>query len=511
MAALDPTILQILLTFAVEPAISQFLDVLREPSEQARLQQVVQRAVARTFQPYSESIGSDLTAHLDSALNSFLMSGGLVPVDQAVASGQPVDHAEFQLALENRGFDAAPLGVPADEILEAFAANFREELRLEARRSESPLTNRVVVDGLERLLVSITGTVAVSDLQTAISVVSRPVLNRLNPPYAVDRPAVQQKFDEFLASEEQILLVTGQAGTGKSVASAIAVQRWSATAWTVLAVSAAGLSLTDTAQAVSAKLQHPPIGAGNWRRVLIQPWESLAAKEPGLAIYVDALDAAQMDQRSVVIDELVRLINEIGGLPADRVKLVLSCESGAWIRMRPFLPFGQQGWSDEGKSASSLTIGDFSETELDQGLALIGAKDFQRVDRPRGMADPHVDAMRQIFLHPATFGLFAELEAEQQTVDPAAATTADLAQALANRQIAAASALCQTNRARISAFLVKVAELALSVQSTDFVLSVETLQQVSSLSGIDFDSLDPRSSMVSALADRGVIVLRGCL
>ena len=225
----------------------------------------------------------------------------------------------------------------------------------------------------------------------------------------IPRQNNQTLLDRFFTSSRRYCLLRGPSGVGKSIVIAGEANRLLEDGWAALLMRAQDFSLQYLAERIAQDGLQLPTTPG-WRRVVVEPWEGeLPSHVRGFALLIDALDEADI---SKIVPELLKLHDGLGGVPPDCLKIILSCHDFIWDKLSRQVPFWQDAGTFSHQTASGvevITITDFEAVELDSALRTINATELVTPRRPGEWADPHVEAIRNLLQHPATFGLYAEL------------------------------------------------------------------------------------------------------
>lgn len=503
---MDPLVM--LATYLGEQAIGVAGKVMLGSPELACMNKVGERAIDRTLKSRTQELSSEHANHIATLLREFFSGGGMGQFVESPIKGEPVDVNDLLREFVDKEFDPETLGIPARDLLSDLASNFLVEMEEEVRRANSPLFNLITSEQLAHLVSVVTGTsVPLNDLRRAVLQASGPIVRDLKAPHPVaPRVRLQQRVKDFLTSSKRLLIVVGPSGSGKSIALAAEADRVQANGWSVLAIRAFGFSLAEAASAVSAQLPRPPATV-DWRRLLVTPWmPAFPYGEHGLVFLVDGIDSPQGDDKRRVLAELIRLCDAATDVPPDHFKIVLSCESSAWSQLRLSLPNAMRATPRRPSDvAIVIDVEDFGDEELDRALEGIEVEEFRRVDRPDGRSDPHVDAMRDLLSHPATFGLYARIRQRGGDVDPEDATTTDLAAILAEQQLEEAAGRCHTAPGILLRYLIELASLVLQQHSSEFKLSLDPLRSSGALAGLEIDSTDAARSPFAAMVERGIL------
>lgn len=488
----------------LEWALPQARDIVLGDDLQRALDRVVDRAIDSMLGEYN--LDPDLEAHLHTVFRSFIAGSGLSFLFASYREGRQIDPMELRTFFDTQGHDSTTLPMDFGRAVVTLASELARELETEASSSDSPLFNLVSLSKLgllERWLRStLSPIVPLADLQRACSEITRGVvaqLTGLHPTTA--RVEADTQIDSFLSSDRRWCVVIGQSGVGKSILMAQQATRLINTGWVVLLLRGRTFKLDEAARNVASRFPqglHPV----HWHRLLLTPWAGgLPSGIQGFAILVDGLDERD---RGEVLAELVRLADGLQGLPVGRVKVILSCGEITWMELRWELPFGSRplGSSTTG-NAEVIRVTDFDDTELEHAIEAIGVADLLASGQRDGRSDPHVEAVRELLRHPATFGIYAALRQGGDLHNVEEWTWSTLVELFVERALQMASQRCHVHVASLRESLVKLSGLAREYKNPDFRLEAEVVMSV--LPDFGLDDVDLSRSAYAALVSRGIL------
>lgn len=319
----------------------------------------------------------------------------------------------------------------------------------------------------------------------------------------IPREHLQASLDTFLTSFKRYCLLQGPSGVGKSIVMAVEAGRLLESGWAALLMRAQGFSLEYLSELVvqDALSQHAPV---DWRQIVVEPWRGELLSGPrGFILLIDGLDEADLD---AISREMLKLHEGLGQLPPDRLKVIVSCRDLAWKRLDQQLPFWQDMWVDAHQAphrVEIIQITDFQEEELDSALQAIGATELLTPRPPGEWADPHVQVVRDLLKHPATFALYAGLHASGDVSSIQNLTWSRLIERYMQRALDMAGAQCDVRPEALREQLIELASLARQEKSRDLYLRAEMVKQA--MPDMEIDRLNPAQSRYAALRENGIL------
>jgi hypothetical protein len=198
--------------------------------------------------------------------------------------------------------------------------------------------NAVIIAGNGNVVFTLSGPAAETVRQTFLSnpiqiqkgcrqVSERLAAELIGSSVVIQRKELELELDRFVASDDQLLFITGDSGVGKSVFAASEMKRLSDQGWAVLLVRGSTFSLEYMSRLIAEDGLGQPLAPGS-SYILRYPWlGNMPAGVHGFLVIVDDLVP------ETTTNELVKLIDTMTGLPTHRVKAVVTCNSNAWNRL----------------------------------------------------------------------------------------------------------------------------------------------------------------------------------
>ena len=325
----------------------------------------------------------------------------------------------------------------------------------------------------------------------------------------IPREEIRTQLDAFLISSVRYGLLLGNSGTGKSIIMAVEAQRLLGNGWAVLLMRGRTFSLAYLAERVA----QDGLGMHNvpdWRQIVVEPWkDDLPEGLRGLVLMIDAIDEAEPEELTA---ELLKLHDAIVGVDTTRLKVILSCRDLAWERLEPLLPFEREIGGNAPSSSGSMRVievGDFSELEVKHALEAIDATELLTPRQPGEWADPHVETLRELLKHPATFGLYAKVRASGSLPSIQDLTWSRLVEQHVKDSLRKVSARCHISLDSLRDWLIAWANLAWQQRARDFYLSRELI--ATTWPHLKVDINDPTESPFAALLEVGMLAQQSAL
>lgn len=227
----------------------------------------------------------------------------------------------------------------------------------------------------------------------------------------ISRHGFRTKLNDFLSSSSRYCVVLGPSGVGKSVTMAVEALRIFDLRWLSLLMTADSFSIDRAYRSICEEML-TKCSAATFRQFIKPLTEQEVSDTRGLVIFIDAIDDTNPDR---IASELSKLHETIGDLPAERLKVVVSCRDTSWegLKNHPSMPIYQQA-TQFGRlgtaSYLSIELSDFSRVELDSALEEIGADELLIAGQVEKQGDYHVQSLRELLTHPARFSHYANLK-----------------------------------------------------------------------------------------------------
>jgi HEAT repeat protein len=320
------------------------------------------------------------------------------------------------------------------------------------------------------------------------------------------RRALEVELEAFLESASHYCVLLGPSGVGKSTIMGLESQHLQEQGWTVLMVYGSQFELQHLAQLiVRVGLQQQ--GTIDWWHVLIEPWAAeLPPDTRGFVLMIDALDEPDSQRIS---EELLTLHQAIAELPDRNVKVIVSCHAPTWEDISQQLPF----WRTNTTSAATgltaeglveISVPDFTDEELDVALQSLPANYLVTARLPGQETDPHVEALRNLLKHPASFGLYADLYERGEDVQ--SVTWSGLAEHYVEATLERVAHRCKLSNDSLREDLIKLTRIAWEQKVGDFFIGIDTVR--AEFPHWNVQQTEPSSSAYAALAESGALVKR---
>ncbi|MGH9970420.1 MAG: hypothetical protein ACREBG_21870 [Pyrinomonadaceae bacterium] len=317
----------------------------------------------------------------------------------------------------------------------------------------------------------------------------------------VSRRKLEHELDHFLESPDRWLFITGDSGVGKSVFAASEMKRLSDQGWAVLLVRGATFSLEYMARLLVEDGLGQPVATGA-RYLIRQPWlAELPKSVRGFLVIIDDLVPEN------TTNELLKLVDAIGDLPALNVKAVVTCNSLAWERLNQdyHLPFHKDAAVFGATASESPTpqLGYFSSPELTEALQAIGDTDLIPT-REGEWPDSHIESVRALLTHPATFGHYSHLRRSGNDKELGELTWSKLIAQRLNQALALAAKDCGLQPDALREYLLEFARIAVERKAPDFRLPVDLIRE--RIPQLELDRQLPSASPLVALQQTGILL-----
>lgn len=373
--------------------------------------------------------------------------------------------------------------------------------------------NAVIIAGNGNVVFTLSGSAADTVRQTFLSnpiqiqkgcrqVSERLAAELVGSSLVIRRKELEQEVDRFIVSNERLLFITGDSGVGKSIFAASEAKRLSDRGWAVLLVRGSTFSLEYMTRLIAEDGLGQPLAPGS-SYILRQPWVgNLPVGIQGFLMIIDDIVPEK------TTNELVRLVDTMVGLPADRVKAVVTCNAIAWQRLNqdyhlPFhkdvATFGSEGAGESG----TPQLQNFSPAELTEALALIGATELIPPSEGR-WPDAHIDSIRELLTHPGTFGHYSYLRKTENPSQLAELTWSTLIERRLNQALALAASFSGSQPGSLHAYLLQFAQIALEQKSPDFRLPIDLIRE--QIPKLEVDLQLPTESPLVAMQQAGILL-----
>lgn len=373
--------------------------------------------------------------------------------------------------------------------------------------------NAVVIAGDGNVVFVLSGPAADTLRQTFLSdpiqiqkacrkVSDRLASELLGESLVISRRELEDEVDCFLESPERWLFITGDSGVGKSVFAASEMKRLSDLGWVVLLVRGATFSLEYMARLIAQEGLGQPVAPGA-AYLIRQPWlADLPSGVRGFLIVIDDLVP------ETTTNELIKLIDTIIDLPAQNVKAVVTCNSLAWERLNQdyHLPFHKEAatfGAADSREPQTPQLGYFSQPELTEALKAIG--DTELIHTGDGeWPDPHIESVRALLTHPATFGHYAHLSRSGDASELGELTWSKLIEQRLSQGLALAAKDCGFQRDSLRDYLLEFARIAVEQKAPDFRLPVDVIRE--RIPQLEVDRQLPSASPLVAMQQAGILL-----
>jgi nucleoside phosphorylase/HEAT repeat protein len=318
----------------------------------------------------------------------------------------------------------------------------------------------------------------------------------------ISRERFSQGLDEFLESGARYCFLLGPSGVGKSVLMAVEALRLFERGWTSLFLSGASYSVDKSARLLAEELSFD-VTALSFRQII----EPLIRTDDsaGLAILINAVDIPDPDQ---IASELLALHELISDAPLGRLKVIVSCRDISWDKLsrHSLMPIYRDA-TRLGRQSHvgflSIEVSDFTPTELDAALEKIEAKELVVTGDIGKQSDLHIQALRDLLKHPATFEHYANLHASQDLSSIPNLTWSTLIRKSIEESLAKASRRCRMGVEPLQEQLVRFVSKAWDIQARGFALSRNTIGE--DLRTMLFENTGA-ASPYEALLETGVLI-----
>jgi HEAT repeat protein len=373
--------------------------------------------------------------------------------------------------------------------------------------------NAVVIAGDRNVLFILSGPAADTLRQTVLSdpiqiqkacrkVSERLASELLGDSIVISRRELEEELDRFIESPDRWFFINGDSGVGKSVFAGSEVKRLSDQGWAVLLMRGATFSLEYMARLIVEDGLGQPVTSGA-RYLIRQPWlADLPKGIRGLLVIIDDL----VPENST--NELLKLIDALSDLPGQKVKVVVTCNTLAWERLHQdyHLPFHKDTliFGDAASSEPPTPqLGYFSQPELTQALQAIG--DTELIPTREGeWPDSHIESVRALLTHPATFGHYAHLRRSGNDRELGELTWSKLIAQRLNQALALAAKECGLQPDALREYLLEFARIAVERKAPDFRLAVDLIRE--RIPQLEVDRQLPSASPLVALQQAGVLM-----
>ncbi|MEK6336850.1 MAG: HEAT repeat domain-containing protein [Acidobacteriota bacterium] len=318
----------------------------------------------------------------------------------------------------------------------------------------------------------------------------------------IERPDLDQEFDEFLSSDYRYGFAIGASGVGKTIAMAAEGRRLLDRGWTVLLLRGRLFTVASALEELAHELQVAP-NTLSWATIA-EFWTSGTKAPSGFVLMIDPLDLTAID----AIDRELELLHDaIGTVAPERVKVIASARDTAWERFHDlssftlYEPTGGVG-RKSGRRYSELPVTDFTNYELDRALQMIGDTELITPGRHGANVNAHVATLRGMVKHPATFEHYAEL---RQSGDDSLVQNLTWSSFLGERLAKILLQVRQQSKTTLDLqdHLIRLALVGQREKSSDFQVEVELVkQELPSLFG---RQTSETPSAYEALIDNGVL------
>jgi len=373
--------------------------------------------------------------------------------------------------------------------------------------------NAVLIAGNGNVVFTLSGSAADTVRQTFLSnpiqiqkgcrkVSERLAAELVRDSVVIRRKGLGQEVDRFIASDQRELFINGNSGVGKSVFAASEMKRLSDQGWAVLLVRAATFSLEYMARLIAENGLGQPLAPGS-SYLLRQPW--IASLPVGVKGFLVIIDDFVPETNT---NELIKLIDTMVDLPRQNVKVVVTCNSIVWERLNQdyHLPFHKEAatfGAEESREHITLKLRNFSPSELTEALHAIGATELIP-SREGEWPDAHIESVRELLTHPATFGHYGHLRKLGNTPDLGELTWSTLIQRRLNQALALAASVSGFHPDSLRGYLLQFARLAVEQKSSDFRLPVDLIRE--RIPQLDVDLQRPSESPLVAMQQAGILL-----
>jgi hypothetical protein len=322
----------------------------------------------------------------------------------------------------------------------------------------------------------------------------------------IERPDLDQEFDEFLSSDYRYGFAIGASGMGKTIAMAAEARRLLGRRWTVLLLRGRSFTVASALEELAHELQVAP-NTLSWSTIA-EFWTSGTKASSGFVLMIDPLDLTAID----AIDRELELLHDaIGTAAPERVKVIASARDTAWDRFSHLSSFTlyeptSGAGRKSGRRYSVLPVTGFTNHELDRALQMIGATELITPGRHGANVNAHVATLRGMVKHPATFEHFAEL---RQSGDESLVQNVTWSSFLGQRLARMLSQVRQQSKTTLDLqdHLIRLALLGQRENSNDFQVEVELVKQ--ELPALFGRQTSEAPSAYDALIDNGVLIEAG--
>lgn len=326
----------------------------------------------------------------------------------------------------------------------------------------------------------------------------------------ITRETLTNEIDEFLSSKERYCFIRGPSGVGKSISVATEAERLIEAGFIVLLISGKDFSLQEAAQQVAGELW-PPVTKLSWQKLIEILVQDDSKDARGLVLSVDGIDEA--DDLHQISLQLTKLHESLGSTPPDKIKIILSCRDIAWGRFSkqrlmplyedfdPSIPGSKKHFG--GYSSRLITLRDFTTTELDRALHVIGANEL--INPGRFGADPsaHIATLRSLLRHPATFEHYSALRRNNDAIAVEKVTWSYLIEKRLRKALDKAGHQCQRSVQDLRKLLERMTLLSWQRGSKNFELDREELQ--SAIPELSCDENHEGASTLAALVEHRIL------
>ncbi len=372
--------------------------------------------------------------------------------------------------------------------------------------------NAVLIAGNGNVVFTLSGPAADTVRQTFLSNPvqiqkgCRKVSERLAAEFVRDsvvirRKALEQEVDRFIASDQRVLFISGDSGVGKSVFAASEAKRLSDQGWAVLLVRGATFSLEYMARLIAEDGLGQPWAPGA-SYLLRQPWKAdLPAGVKGFLVMIDDFVP------ETTTNELIKLRDTMADLPAQSVKAVVTCNGIAWDRVNQdyHLPFHKEAAAlraEESREQMTPQLQNFSPSELTEALQAIGARELIP-SRDGEWPDAHIESVRELLTHPATFGHYSHLLKSGNALELGELTWSKLIEQRLNNALALSASFSGFQPDSLRGYLLQFARIAVEQKSPDFRLPIDLIRE--RIPQLEVDLQLPSESPLVAMQQAGIL------
>lgn len=394
--------------------------------------------------------------------------------------------------------------VDRERVLRSPYLNARDQLLL-ANLSVHLTDLSARVGALEDLVASLSPHALPSEIEIAdaiAAITSRTANAIVDGQLVIERASIAKRLDDFVTSDVQYCFLLGSAGVGKSVCLAMNAKRFSAEHGVLLMV-AKYFTLANVGRVIADELTRPAAPM-SWQNV-VKIITSNGDRD--LLMFIDAIDEA--DELNQLAAELGKLHESIGDGDRCRIKVILSCRDAAWPRFRQqaltplYLESPIVGKHHSAFSAITVSLGDFTTSELDDALKEIGANELVSPGRYGAAPSAHIATVRDLLRHPGTFEHYAALKRSDESVPLENLTWSHLIQQRLSKALEKASRQCGKSIERLREILEALAILAWRKNSKTFELDAGAVKK--SAPAILKRSSDRNLSPLAALVENRVL------